>query len=166
MATSTSPVNWLRNTESLNKFVLGYLGCSIETARALLGGSEFLPSEKSYDWLGPGIYFWEDDPLRAYRWACHPRRKVQNPTLVGAVLELGRCLDLTTQNGIEAVLVGPKPGSGPSLHRCDSAGTLSPRNISPEKSYPDANCNRSVGECRQSAAQCFSSAGYCCKSDA
>ena len=62
-----------------------------------------MPSEKSYDWLGPGIYFWEDDPLRAYQWACHPRRGFTNPTLVGAVIDLGRCLDLTTQNGIEAV---------------------------------------------------------------
>jgi hypothetical protein len=68
-----------------------------------LGGSPFLASEKSYDWLGPGIYFWEDDPLRAFQWACHPRRTFPNPSLVGAAIDLGRCLDLTTQNGIEAV---------------------------------------------------------------
>ncbi len=62
-----------------------------------------MASEKSYDWLGPGIYFWQDDPLRAYQWACHPRRTFSNPSLVGVVIDLGRCLDLTTQDGIEAV---------------------------------------------------------------
>jgi hypothetical protein len=68
-----------------------------------LGGSEFQASEKSYDWLGPGIYFWESDPIRALQWACLPWRKIKTPSVVGAVINLGRCLDLTTQDGIEAV---------------------------------------------------------------
>jgi hypothetical protein len=62
-----------------------------------------LPSEKSYDWLGPGVYFWENDPIRAFQWACLPSRKIESPSVVGAVIDLGRCLDLTTQDGIDAV---------------------------------------------------------------
>jgi hypothetical protein len=60
-------------------------------------------SEKSYDWLSPGVYFWESDPIRALQWACLPWRNIKDPSVVGAVIDLGRCLDLTTQEGIEAV---------------------------------------------------------------
>ncbi len=68
-----------------------------------MGGSEFIASEKSYDWLGPGVYFWENDPLRAYQWACLPWRKIERPSVVGAAINLGNCLDLTTQQGVESV---------------------------------------------------------------
>ena len=82
---------------------MAYHGCSIETAQIVLGGSEFLVRENSYDWLGPGVYFWENDPIRALQWASLPERKIERPTLVGAVIDLGRCLDLTTQEGIGAL---------------------------------------------------------------
>jgi hypothetical protein len=83
--------------------VLAYHGCDLETAQKLLGGSPFLPSRKDYDWLGAGIYFWENDAIRAYQWAIEPRRNLDHPSVVGAVIQLGHCLDLTTQSGIEAV---------------------------------------------------------------
>jgi hypothetical protein len=47
------------------------------------------------------MYFWQDDPLRAFQWAQAWRPKA--PSLVGAAIELGNCLDLTTQRGISAV---------------------------------------------------------------
>jgi Alpha-L-arabinofuranosidase C-terminal domain len=62
-----------------------------------------LVSEKSHDWLGSGVYFWEGDPIRAFQWACLPWRNIETPSVIGAVIDLGRCLDLTTQEGIEAV---------------------------------------------------------------
>jgi hypothetical protein len=68
-----------------------------------LGGSPFQPSKKDYDWLGAGIYFWENDVVRAYQWATETRRNFDDPSVVGAVIELDNCLDLTTQAGIEAV---------------------------------------------------------------
>jgi hypothetical protein len=68
-----------------------------------LGGSPFLPSVEDYDWLGSGIYFWENDILRAYQWATESRLNFDHPSVVGAVIELGNCLDLTTQSGISAV---------------------------------------------------------------
>ncbi len=67
--------------------VLGYHGCSRETAHDLLGGFPFQPSNKSYDWLGEGSYFWEDDVVRAYEWALE--RRSAAPCVVGAVLDLG-----------------------------------------------------------------------------
>jgi len=64
-------------------------------------GSLFLPSNKPYDWLGSGVYFWEDDVARAYQWSLEHRRHA--PCVVGAAIELGHCLDLTKQSGIQAV---------------------------------------------------------------
>ena len=83
--------------------VLAYHGCDFETAQRLLGGSPFQPSSRDYDWLGAGRYFWENDVVRAYQWAIEPRRKFSRPCVVGAAIELGHCLDLTTQSGITAV---------------------------------------------------------------
>ncbi len=81
--------------------VLDYHGCDLDTARQLLGGSPFLPSNQLYDWLGAGSYFWEADIVRAYEWA--KERRSHGPSVVGAVIELGNCLDLTTRSGAEAV---------------------------------------------------------------
>ncbi len=83
--------------------VLGYHGCNLETARKLLGGSSFAPSERPYDWLGYGSYFWEWDVVRAYEWA--QARRTAQPCVVGAVIDLGNCLDLTTRQGAQAVRV-------------------------------------------------------------
>lgn len=69
----------------------------------ILGGSYFEASTETYDWLGSGIYFWENDPVRAYQWAAGSHRAQANPSVVGVVIDLGRCLDLTTQEGKEAV---------------------------------------------------------------
>lgn len=80
-------------------FVLGYHGCSVETAHAAISRrSALLWSEKSYDWLGAGIYFWEADSQRAWEWAqdrC--RRTGERPCVIGAAIDLGNCLDLLTR---------------------------------------------------------------------
>jgi hypothetical protein len=81
--------------------VLGYHGCSLETAQALLSGSSFVVSDRPWDWLGNGSYFWEEDILRAYEWALE--RRSLSPCAVGAVIERGNCLDLTTQRGVRAL---------------------------------------------------------------
>jgi hypothetical protein len=107
--------------------VLGYHGCDIGTARKLLGGSSFSPSKRKYDWLGAGSYFWENDAVRAYQWACEPRRKFSRPSLVGAVIELGNCLDLTTQVGIEAV----KVAYDQFIEMANENGTAVPENMDP-----------------------------------
>lgn len=88
--------------------VLAYHGCKLETALELLGGSPFQPSTQDYDWLGAGIYFWENDVPRAYQWAKEHRGRFARPTVIGAVIELGNCLDLATQTGIEAVKLAHK----------------------------------------------------------
>lgn len=82
--------------------VLAYHGCTIEAARNLLGGLPFEPSDNKYDWLGRGAYFWEWDYVRAYEWA-KEYKGGNDASVVGAAIELGNCLDLTTLRGTLAV---------------------------------------------------------------
>ena len=76
--------------------VIGYHGCDESTAERLLRGEPFKASTNAYDWLGSGIYFWEYGPDRALSFAEEQRKrgKVKRPTVVGAILQLGRCFDL------------------------------------------------------------------------
>lgn len=90
-------------------FVLGYHGCDAAVARRLLSGAPFKPSDNDYDWLGPGIYFWEANPRRALEFAAELKTaawrkpKVTKPAVVGAVIELGECLDTTTAAGAQQI---------------------------------------------------------------
>ena len=65
------------------------------------------PSKNIYDWLGKGIYFWEQSPQRALHYAEELRdnpqraqRPITNPAVVGAVLDLGFCLDLINMDNL------------------------------------------------------------------
>jgi len=88
-------------------FVLGYHGCDCAVADQLLAGEPFKPSANDYDWLGGGIYFWEANPQRglafAERAAKRPKATIKTPAVVGAIIDLGACLDLTTMNGVATV---------------------------------------------------------------
>lgn len=76
--------------------VIGYHACPKDVAdRLLLGGDAFLPSRNAWDWLGEGVYFWEFGHQRAYDWAKQwPRLRDKEFAVVGAILQLGNCLDL------------------------------------------------------------------------
>lgn len=89
-----------------SSFVLGYHGCDAEVASRIVNGEAgLLPSDKDYDWLGPGAYFWESDPARAMEWAteARKRRRVSAPAVVGAVIDLGNCLDLLARENLDLV---------------------------------------------------------------
>lgn len=62
-------------------------------------------SEDTTEWLGHGVYFWENDPARAMEWARTGKTKgnIETPDAVGAVIDLGFCLDLTTMTGLAEV---------------------------------------------------------------
>jgi hypothetical protein len=76
----------------------------------LSGKTSLSPSENPYDWLGHGIYFWENSPQRARDWAkflAAGRRKsaraISRPFVLGAIIDLGLCLDLTEAASLELV---------------------------------------------------------------
>ena len=63
------------------------------------------PSKNDYDWLGHGIYFWENNFERAFEWAVEqsqrPNSKIKTPAVIGAVLDLGYCFDLLDTHYLE-----------------------------------------------------------------
>lgn len=92
----------------MGALVLGYHGCDRDIGESLVrGDTNFRSSQNDHDWLGHGIYFWENNPQRAMDWARfmagHPifKKRVKRPYAVGAVIDLGNCLDLT-----EAISLG------------------------------------------------------------
>ena len=65
-------------------------------------------SENEYDWLGPGIYFWEGNPRLGLDFASELKilrrePKIIEPFVIGAVIELGTCLDLTSASAVKQV---------------------------------------------------------------
>jgi hypothetical protein len=92
-------------------WVLGDHGCDAALGESVLRGEKsLLPSENDYDWLGTGIYFWENDPKRALEWARAAKRKpalcrtkIKAPFALGAIIDLGSCLDLTESASLEKV---------------------------------------------------------------
>ena len=86
--------------------ILAFHGCDASTAAEVISqGQHLRASENAYDWLGSGVYFWENNPERAFEWAraAQKRGRIQSPAVVGAVLDLGLCLDLTETVGCEEV---------------------------------------------------------------
>lgn len=73
-------------------FIYGYHGTTPEAAERIMDVG-FLLSEKQHDWLGHGIYFFEDAPRRARQWAID-RHKIAIPTVIGVKLHLENCIDL------------------------------------------------------------------------
>jgi len=85
-----------------NTLVLAFHGCDESIVDEILLGKKHLSqSNNDYDWLGNGIYFWENSPSRALEFAETLRKqpnkkknKIQRPSVIGAIINLGRCLDL------------------------------------------------------------------------
>jgi hypothetical protein len=80
--------------------IIGYHGCDLEIADAVLNRREQLKaSSNDYDWLGPGVYFWVDSPQRGFEWALKQsqrnKSKIKNPSVIGAFIYPGLCLNLT-----------------------------------------------------------------------
>jgi len=84
--------------QSYPSLLIGFHGCKKIKGEALLDGTLlFEPSEERHDWLGSGMYFWENNSSRAWDWA---RDRIglshidDEPLVVGAVIDLGHCLNL------------------------------------------------------------------------
>ncbi|KAB7789604.1 hypothetical protein [Bifidobacterium leontopitheci] len=81
----------------LPQLVLGFHGCDKSVRDEVVArGGALVSSQNNYDWLGNGVYFWEQNCERAYEWASQQVKwgKVQQPAVIGAVIDLGHCLNL------------------------------------------------------------------------
>ena len=83
--------------------VFGYHGTTAEAADQILSEG-FLPSENKYDWLGRGVYFFQDAPRRAWEWAdVGAARRGTEPAVIRAEILLGDCMDLLDIQWVETL---------------------------------------------------------------
>ena len=80
--------------------VYGYHGTSMDAAIEIIE-SGFKPSNNDYDWLGEGVYFWQDAPIRAKQWAqsVYP----QQPAVIKSLIRLDNCIDLLDVGWIPSI---------------------------------------------------------------
>lgn len=82
--------------------LIGFHGCDESIRNEIINDKKsFKPSENKYDWLGSGMYFWENNQQRALDFAKEQIKspdlyhsKIIKPAVLGAVIDLGFCLDL------------------------------------------------------------------------
>lgn len=93
-------------------YVLGFHGCDKSVVDKVINSADehLTFSQNDYDWLGSGIYFWLNDPQRALEWAKEKRKrapeKIKEPAVIGAIIDLRVCLNLTERECVETVRKG------------------------------------------------------------
>lgn len=91
-------------------FIYGFHGLDKDIAFKILNQQEeFSQSDNSYDWLGKGTYFWENNYERAKQYAEESSQRknstIKNPFVLGAIIDLGNCLDLLDQKYLDFLLI-------------------------------------------------------------
>ncbi len=119
--------------------VLGFHGCdkSIRDDVVSKKGVLLEPSDNEYDWLGGGVYFWENNYARALEFAKflkdnpphNSKQKIQEPSVIGAVIDLGFCLDLLDSEYLDLL----KQGYNLLKKSNDDYGLNIPQNIALKK---------------------------------
>ena len=122
------------------RIVFGYHGCDESTLRMVLDGGTLRPSQNAYDWLGHGVYFWEGSPTRALRWAAEmklrPGATINQPAVLGAIIDLGNCLDLIDPERTRLV----QQAYNDYLKQCQETGDPPARNKGPESKARFLDC--------------------------
>ena len=109
--------------KKLPNLILGFHGCNKDVFDAVIkNGEDMKFSNNSYDWLGSGIYFWEHNLQRAEEWA--KNRYGKDAAVIGAVIDLGYCLNLT--DSASACIL--KEGYEILKARCELSGEALPVN--------------------------------------
>ena len=94
----------------LPAWVLGFHGTDEDTVSKILTAPQkcLTESRNQYDWLGNGVYFWENDPIRARTYIeekferdrAKGKNQEKTPAVIGAVIDLGLCLNLYDQSAL------------------------------------------------------------------
>ena len=116
-----------------HSLVIGYHGCDRRLVEKVVAGkADLKPSQNAWDWLGHGIYFWEDSHARAMRWAeAESQRRgsqIKTPAVLGAVIQLGHCLNLTETESLALV----RSAHVTYARMCASSGSPAATNRGPE----------------------------------
>lgn len=94
--------------------ILGFHGCDEDVVHNVLNGhTDLKQSKNTYDWLGHGMYFWESSYSRALEFAKHLQKNpqqaknpIKKPAVLGAVLNIGNCLDLLDYENLQVLKTG------------------------------------------------------------
>lgn len=118
-----------------SNLIIGFHGCDQSVVDKVIAGKEnLLASKNDYDWLGNGIYFWENNEERAYDWAVElSKRKhssIKNPAVIGAIIDLGFCFDLTDNHYLHEL----KRGYEALVEVCKETNLEMPQNTNVGKS--------------------------------
>jgi len=87
-------------------FIIGFHGCEESVRDKLVNRpNEIINSNRPYDWLGHGMYFWENNYTRAQLWAEEKENngKITKPAVLGAVIHLGYCCDFLDSKYIRLI---------------------------------------------------------------
>lgn len=95
---------------TLPNTIIGFHGCDKSVFDdVIINQKSMKQSTNDYDWLGNGIYFWEHNLKRAWQWAEESSKrknsKITVPAVIGAVIDLGFCLNLTDGDNIEMLKI-------------------------------------------------------------
>ncbi|MFN0076275.1 MAG: hypothetical protein ACKVY0_07360 [Prosthecobacter sp.] len=122
------------------QIIFGYHGCDVSIARMILNGGVLRSSTNPWDWLGHGIYFWERSFTRAMQWAHEisrlPHSPIKRPAVIGAIINLGHCLDLADPDSAELVATAYKN----FMAECRTTGVEPARNKGPESKARFLDC--------------------------
>ncbi|MRG48587.1 hypothetical protein GFS24_25950 [Chitinophaga sp. SYP-B3965] len=86
--------------------IFGFHGCDAQVRDSLLKNPDVIRiSKEPFDWLGHGMYFWENNIERAMQWAIEKKRRgtIKDPAVIGAILNLGYCCDFLDSHFIETL---------------------------------------------------------------
>jgi hypothetical protein len=79
--------------------IIGFHGCDKYAAETLINNPNTIKiSDEPHDWLGHGMYFWENNQARAEQWAIERQQRkgknIADAAVIGSVIQLGYCCDL------------------------------------------------------------------------
>lgn len=123
------------NVSKRHNLIIGFHGCDEFVRDKIVKCDEKqIESKNDYDWLGNGMYFWEYNYARALDYAKQihnkPHRtshRIEKPSVLGAVIDLGYCLDLLDASSLNIV----KNAYILLKNSAKKAGYALPQNISP-----------------------------------
>lgn len=123
------------------RVVFGYHGCDESVVQMVLDGGILRPSTNAWDWLGHGIYFWEESAARALRWAEEmsrlPGSPVRVPAVVGTIIDLGNCLNVADPVSGELI----RAAYHGHVETCRRTGELIAENKGPESKARFLDCS-------------------------
>jgi hypothetical protein len=120
-------------TNNYPNFIIGYHSCDKEVGLKVLNGKEdLIKSNNQWDWLGEGVYFWEQNPFRGLDYSLEVakgkqfnKKKITTPFVLGAIIELGNCLNLLEPKSIDIL----KESYFGFCNFCNKTNSIIPKNI-------------------------------------